>query len=141
MRKSLLIIALAVFTINASAQVVPSPFWTNQSSNFSIVSAGIRYMHVVDPNVVWAVGYNGTSAASNFNEFTRTINGGTSYVSGLIYPTTATYFPASIEAINADTAWVTAYLTAGNMGAIHQTTNGGVSWTNMTPANMFTNSI
>ena len=139
MRKSLLIVALAIFTINASAQVVPSPFWTNQSSNFSIVSAGIRYMHVLDPNVVWAVGYNGTSAASNFNEFTRTINGGTSYVSGLIYPTTATYFPASIEAITQDTAWVTAYLTAGNMGAIHRTTDGGLSWSNMTPANMYTN--
>lgn len=140
MKKSLLFIAFAVFSIGLTAQPVPSPFWTNQNSNFSIVSAGIRYMHVVNPNVVWAVGYNGTSASSNFDEFTRTINGGTSYASGPIYGNTTSFFPASIEAISQDTAWITSYLVAGNMGAIHQTTNGGVTWTNMTPANMFTNS-
>ncbi|MBP7808464.1 MAG: T9SS type A sorting domain-containing protein [Bacteroidia bacterium] len=140
MKKSLLIIAIAVLSLGTKAQVTPSPFWTNQNSNFSITSAGIRYMHVVNPNVVWAVGYNGTVATANFNEFTRTINGGANYVSGPIYSSTVTYFPASIEALNADTAWVTAYLTAGNMGAIHQTTNGGVTWTNMTPVGMYTNS-
>jgi photosystem II stability/assembly factor-like uncharacterized protein len=139
MKKPLLSLAMA-FSLGAMAQVVPSSFWTNQNSNFSIASAGVRYMDVVDANVVWGIGYDGTKASANWNEFTRTINGGSSYTSGFMYPDTLTYHPSSIEAISADTAWVTAYLnSSGNKGAIHQTTNGGATWNNMTAVGMYTN--
>ena len=140
MKKSLLFIGIGILSLGAVAQVVPSPFWTNQNSNYSIVSAGSRYTHAVNANVVWAVGFDGTAASANFNEFTRTTNGGVNYVSGLIYPDTMTYHPSSIEAIDANTAWVTAYLnTSQSKGAIHTTTNGGVTWANVTPAYMYTN--
>ncbi len=140
MKKTLLIIAAAVLTIGANAQVVPSPFWTNQSAGYANVSTGTQWFSVVNANVVWALGYDGTSPTSNFNEFTRTTNGGTTYTAGLVYPDTMTYHPSSIEGIDANTCWVTSYLnTTLNKGAIHRTTNGGVTWTNMTPANMYTN--
>lgn len=138
MKKSLLFIVFAALSSGAIAQT-PSPFWQKQNANYAIPSAGTRYMHVVNSNVVWAVGYDGTSPNANHNEFTRTINGGTNYNSGLIYPDTLTYHPSSIEGIDANTAWVTAYLnTTQNKGAIHTTTNGGVTWTNVTPINMYT---
>jgi hypothetical protein len=139
MKKPLLFAAMAC-CLSAAAQITPSPFWTNQNSNFSIPSAGARYLHAVNANVVWAMGYDGTAPNRNYNGFTRTINGGSSYTSGFVYPDTNTYHPSSIEGIDANTAWVTAYQKPGNKGAIHTTTNGGLNWTNMTAVGMYTNS-
>jgi len=139
MKKTLLFGALTALSMGAFAQITPSPFWTNQNSNFPNVSVGIRYMDVVSPSAVWCVGYDGTAPNRNTNEFQRTTNSGTTYTAGLIYPDTITYHPSSIEGIDANTAWVVSYLnTTGNKGAIHTTTNGGVTWTNKTPVNMFT---
>ena len=139
MKKSLLILAASLLTLGASAQITYSTFWPTQNSNFSITSAGIKYMDVVNTNVVWAVGDDGTKPNANFNEFTMTNNAGTTYTSGLMFPDTMTYHPASIEGIDATTAWVTSYLnTTGDKGAIHKTTNGGVTWVNVTPAYMYT---
>lgn len=138
MKKSLLFVAAVAFSLNASAQT-PSPFWPSQNSNFPNPSTGIRYMSVPSASVVWAIGYDGTAPNANSNLFTRTTNGGTSYTSGLVYADTNTYHPSSIEAIDANTAWVTAYLnTTQNKGAIHKTTNGGSTWANVTPVNMYT---
>ena len=55
MKKKLLsICALVAITFGAQAQ---SPDWsTIQNTNFSQVSAGIRYMDAVDANVIWATG-------------------------------------------------------------------------------------
>ena len=74
--------------------------------------------------------------------FSRTINGGTSFNSGPIYPNndTSSYVVANIEGIDANTAWVGAFskpLQA--QGSIFRTTNGGTSWQNMTAPGMFTN--
>ncbi len=138
MKKSLLLLAAGLLSMGASAQTY-SPVWPPQNSNFSIPSAGIRYMSVVNANVVWAIGYNGATPSQNFVEFTRTTNAGATYTSGAIFPDTITYHPASIEGISATTAWVTSYKNAtGDKGAIHTTTNGGVTWTNMTPSFMYT---
>jgi len=140
MKKTLLMLAAGLISMSTKAQITYSPDWPTQNSNFSIPSAGIRYMDVVDPNTVWATGYDGTAGNTNRNfvEFTTTNNGGTSYISGMIFPDTNTYHPASICGIDGMTAWVTSYLnTTGDKGAIHQTTNGGATWTNMTPAFMY----
>ncbi len=140
MKKSLLFIAISFLSIGANAQIVPSPFWTNQSANYPNVSTGTQWFDAIDANNVWALGYNGTLPNANFNDYTRTNNGGTTYTAGLVYPDTLTYHPSSIEGIDPTTAWVTSYLnTTLNKGAIHTTTNGGVTWTNMTAVNMYTN--
>ncbi len=140
MKKTLLLIAVSILSLGTKAQIVPSPFWTNQNANYPNVSTGTQWFDAVDPNVVWCLGYNGTAPNANFNDFTRTINGGTSYSAGLVYADTLTFHPSSIEGIDGNTAWVTSYLnTTLNQGAIHTTTNGGLTWTNMTAANMYTN--
>ncbi len=139
MKKSLLVVVISVISIVANAQIIPSPSWSVQNTCFPIVSAGIRYMDAISPNVVWAIGYDGTVANPNTNMFTRTINGGATYTSGTVWTNTLTYAPASIEGIDANTAWVSAYLQAtSDKGAVFKTTDGGVTWINMNSASMFT---
>ena len=64
MKKTLLTIFTAVLSLSAFAQ--PSPSWTMQNSNFPNTSAGIRYMDAVNPNVVWAIGYDGTGPCNEY---------------------------------------------------------------------------
>jgi photosystem II stability/assembly factor-like uncharacterized protein len=138
MKKSLLTIFTAVLSLSAFAQ--PSPSWTMQNSNFPNVSAGIRYMDAVDPNVVWAIGYDGTGPNRASNYFTRTINGGTNWNPGFIWPDTNSYIPSSIQGIDANTAWVAAYAKPSqSKGAVFKTTDGGSTWLNMNAVGMFTN--
>ncbi len=149
MKKTLLSIfgALAVSSAVGQASVDWS---TTQNAAWPKVSMGVRLMSAVDANVLWATGYDGTTGnvGRNYSYFTRTINGGSTYTSGIIYQSATTpaigdtnsFKIASFEGVDANTAWVAAYLKAGqNKGAIHRTTNGGVTWQNMTTASMYTN--
>jgi hypothetical protein len=147
MKKTLLSIfgALAVSSVIGQSAAVWS---TTLNAAWPKVSTGVRLLSAVDANVVWAHGYDGTAPSRNYSWFTRTINGGTSFASGNIYSSTVTpiigdtnsFKIASLEGVDANTCWVASYLKAGqNKGAIHRTTNGGVSWQNMTAAGMYTN--
>jgi photosystem II stability/assembly factor-like uncharacterized protein len=139
MKKSLLTIFSLALSFGAFSQASPS--WTMQNSNFPNVSTGIRYMDAVDANVVWAIGYDGTAPNSTTNYFTRTTNSGTNWNPGLIWPDTNSFVPSSIQGIDANTAWVAAYLKPSqSKGAVFKTTDGGVTWTNMNAVGMFTNS-
>jgi photosystem II stability/assembly factor-like uncharacterized protein len=139
MKKSLLTIFSAALSLCAFAQ--PSPSWTMENSNFPNVSTGIRYMDAVNPNVVWAIGYDGTAPSRATNYFTRTINGGTNWNPGFIWADTNSFIPSSIQGIDANTAWVAAYAKpTQSKGAVFKTTNGGATWVNMNSAPMFTNS-
>ena len=158
MKKQLLsiIAALAVGTVVAQT---PSPSWSiSQNAAFSNGSIGIKFMDAVDNNVLWVMGYDGTSGNTrrNYNWFSRTINGGSTFTSGVIYQSTVTpligdtntYVVANMEGVDGNTAWVSAFKKASansanpgqqGSGAIHRTTNGGANWVNMTAAGMFTN--
>ena len=140
MKKQLLsfMVLLGLGTLTAQT---PSPSWTiSQNAAFTNTSVGIRFMDAVDPNVVWVVGYDGFAPNRNYNWFSRTINGGTTFTAGNIFPDTSTYVLANMEGVDATTAWVCSYLKSSQaQGAIHRTTNGGANWQNMTAAGMFTN--
>ncbi|MBA3662943.1 MAG: T9SS type A sorting domain-containing protein [Bacteroidetes bacterium] len=140
MKKSLLSI-FGVFAATAFMAQTPSSSWTiSQNAGFSNVSAGIRFMDAVSPNDVWVVGYDGTAPSANYNWFSKTNNGGTTWTTGNIFADTMSYVIANLEGINATTAWVAAYnYSLQAQGGIFETTNGGTTWTNMTPAGMFTN--
>jgi photosystem II stability/assembly factor-like uncharacterized protein len=144
--------ALSITTILAQT---PSSSWTiSQNAAFTNTSVGIRYMDAVDANVMWVTGYDGSTPSRNYNWFSRTINGGLTYTSGVIFPSsltpaigdTTSYSISNLEALDANTAWVCAFqrsapysLTNTGGGVIYKTTNGGVSWSNIAAAGMFTN--
>lgn len=141
MKKTLLTLATVGLSVGAFAQATVSPFWNIvQNSNLPQAQAGIRFLDATDANNVWAIGYDGLAPGLNYNWYTRSSNGGTSFTSGNVYADTNTYVLANLDAVNGTTAWVSAYMKAGqNKGAIHQTTNSGTTWTNMTPVGAYTN--
>jgi photosystem II stability/assembly factor-like uncharacterized protein len=124
---------------SAVAQQTPSPSWTiSQNASFSITSAGVRFLDAVDQNTVWLLGYDGTAPGLDYNWWSKTTNGGATYTSGNVYADTNTYVPANMEGIDGNVAWVASYLKASqDRGAIHKTTDGGATWTNMAAPNMF----
>lgn len=108
--------------------------WIPQASGFTTPSRGIKYLHAVDSNVVWGTAYDGSGAAAVIQEFTKTINGGTTWTPGTINGCTGLE-PAMVFAISKDTAYVPMYKQTGsNPQGIYITKNGGSTWTRQTSA-------
>lgn len=145
MKKQLLSIFAALASQALVAQTT-SPSWTiNQNANFpaSVVNAGVKFMDAVDANVVWAIGFDAASPTRNYNWYSRTTNGGSSFAGGNIFSDTSTYIIANLEGVDANTAWISSFMRTGpgggsSGGAIHRTTNGGSTWVNMNATGMFT---
>ncbi len=120
--------------INVSLQ--PYGAWIKQNSAFAIASRGINYISIADANTVWATGYDGTGTGTNVQEFTKTTDGGANWSSNTINIGNAGLGISMIHAVDANTAWLAAYPTAGGQtGGIWKTTNGGTSWSRQNSAN------
>ncbi len=145
MKKRLLSGFLALTTYAVVAQTTSSSWNINQNAMFATTnaSAGVKFMDAVDANVVWVIGFDPFSPSANYNWYSRSTNGGTSFSGGNIFNDTSTYIIANMEGIDANTAWVTSFERSGpnggsGGGAIHRTTNGGSTWVNMNATGMFT---
>lgn len=144
MKKQLLSL-FAALSVSAAVAQVPSPSLNlNQDAVFpnaaTITNPGIKFLDAVDANVVWTMGYDAAAPRRNYNWYSRSINGGVTFAGGNVYSDTNTYQMANMEGVDANTAWVSAFMKGSqNMGAVHRTVNGGTTWTNMTATGMFTN--
>jgi len=110
--------------------------WIPQASGFETQSRGIFYLHAVDSLVAWAVGYDGSGGSATTNDFTKTVDGGTTWVPGDILGG-STYGIGNICALNGDTAFAAVYNGAGNQDnncGIYKTMDGGSTWTHLTGA-------
>jgi len=108
---------------------VPSA-WIKQNSGFTTASRGISSISIVNPYVAWAGATDGSGSAANVQEFTRTVNGGASWMPGTIaFTGSTTCGVANLHAFN-DTVCFAAMFpgTAANGGYIAKTTNGGTTW-------------
>ena len=54
----------------------PSGVWISQNTSFPNASTGVRNISIVDENVVWASGYDGSGNGANYQVYSRTSNGG-----------------------------------------------------------------
>ena len=107
----------------------PSGVWISQNSSFPNTSTGIRNISIVDEDVVWATGYDGSGNGENFQVFTKTTNGGSTWNSGTINLGDTDLGIAMICAISSTTAWAVGYpRVSGDIGGIWKTTNGGITW-------------
>ncbi len=105
--------------------------WLPQSTGFTAQFRGILDISIVNPNVVWAVTYDGTSGSMT-KDFTKTTDGGNTWLPGVI-DALANHDVANISAIDSLTAWVAMYDVNGG-GGIYKTTDGGNTWTQQTTA-------
>ncbi|MDY0103610.1 MAG: C10 family peptidase [Lentimicrobium sp.] len=104
--------------------------WIIQNSGLTAASRGINYIDIVDSNIAWATAYDGDGSASTINEFTRTTDGGSTWVPGDVLGGT-TYGIGNISAIDENIAFVSLYNGAtaqNNTCGIYKTTDGGVNW-------------
>ena len=119
--------------INVSLE--PYGEWIIQNSGFATVSTGIGHIDIVDINTVWAVAYDGSGGGGNPQEFTKTINGGTTWTPQTINVGNTGLGISMISAIDATTAWLAAYPNAaGQTGGIWKTVDGGSNWTRQASA-------
>jgi hypothetical protein len=108
--------------------------WVQQATGFAAASRGINYVSPVNANVVWATAYDGSGGGAVIQEFTRTINGGSTWVPGVVNNAAGLEI-AMIYGVSAVVAYVPMYRTSGSLPqGIYVTTNGGVAWTRQTTA-------
>ncbi len=132
MKKFFTLLAFVAISFSSMAQ------WLPQASGFATASRGIKFMHAVSDQVVWATAYDGSGGAAVIQEFTKTLNGGDLWTPGTINGTVGME-PGMIYAINGSTAYVPMYRMSGSIPqGIYVTTNGGTTWAKQTTA-LFTN--
>lgn len=128
-------ILLSAFALTLGANAYSQLSWTQQNSSFTIATTGINNISIVDNNVAWALGYDGSPTEANYQTFSRTTNSGTTWTAGSINVGNANYIISDLTAVSGTTAWVTATPTAGgNGGGVWKTTNSGSTWTKQTSA-------
>jgi len=99
-----------------------------QASAFNTASRGIQYISAVSNRTAWAVAYDGSGSNAKVKDFTKTNDGGLTWVSGTINTSSTTnYTAAMISAVNENTAWVPLFGPSGG-GMIVKTTDGGKNW-------------
>lgn len=103
--------------------------WIKQNSGFATASRGIQYIHAVTSDIVWATAYDGSGTAATTNEFTRTIDGGTTWIPGQVLGG-AVYGLGNICALDGNIAYADVYAktTQDNTCGVYKTTNGGTTW-------------
>lgn len=128
MKKLLLLLAFTT-SLGVNAQS-----WISQATGFSEPSRGIDDIQIVDANTVWATAYDGLNTASVVQEFTRTTDGGTTWIPGTINVNNPTLGINNIAPISATTAWVSAVNgTDGSGSCVYKTSDGGLTWEQQIP--------
>ncbi|DAC71958.1 MAG TPA: hypothetical protein DSN98_07720 [Thermoplasmata archaeon] len=144
------IVGTLVFVIPVSAIIPQTPLitkkslemkivftsgeWIEQSTAFSERNRGINYISCVNESVVWATAYNGDNPAYPCQDFTRTVNGGTTWNANTISDADNQYF-SMIYALDANIAWAPLYAHQNGVMGLYYTTNGGNTWTKQESAN------
>ena len=101
--------------------------WTVQSSGFSEPSRGVNKINIVSPSVVWALAYDGQDLDNEIQEFTRTTDGGNTWIPGTIAEADGMML-TNVSAVDGNTAYVGMVSRSDGMGGLVKTTDGGATW-------------
>jgi photosystem II stability/assembly factor-like uncharacterized protein len=145
MRKTLLAVSAFFLSITSNGQ------WLQQNHGFTNDSVGFYEMSLPDKNTAWAVCYDGwfgLLSGKPMLNFTRTIDGGATWVTGKLGNDRTLRF-SNISAIDGQEAWVAmhkmdystiptlGYVGFGKGGGVFHTIDGGVSWEHTAPGELF----
>jgi PKD repeat protein len=115
-------------------QAASNSAWIIQASAFEAQYRGIMDICIVDPTTVWASAFDGSGSGATLEEFTKTVDGGNTWVADTIHEVSG-YGIGNITAVDGQKAWVTLYnASASGGGKIMATTDGGATWTHQTSA-------
>lgn len=108
--------------------------WTVQNTGFSEPSRGINKINIVNPSTVWALAYDGIDLENDIQDFTRTTDGGNTWIPGNVDIAEGMGL-TNISAIDGMTAYVGAVSGDFGMGGVFKTTDGGVTWEGLNEEN------
>ncbi len=127
MKKLLLSVALL------AAGTAISQEWVEQNTGFFAPSRGISEIKILDASTVWALAYDGSGDGENVQEFTKTTDGGATWVPGTIDMGNPTLEINNISPVSADVAFVSALVPTEGFGSVFKTEDGGMSWFDVVP--------
>jgi photosystem II stability/assembly factor-like uncharacterized protein len=136
LKGSLLLTILYLCTTAARAQ------WAGQNAGFTGKTLGFYEISIVNENVVWAIcydGVNGLGGPTPILDFTRTTDGGATWIPGTMGNDPTLAF-STICALSDNEAWVAMHkhnFTTG--GGLFHTIDGGATWTQSNPGVVFDN--
>lgn len=101
--------------------------WIEQATAFSDRNRGINYISCVNESIVWATAFNGDNPGYPCQDFTKTINGGATWISNTVPDVVNLYF-SMIFALDANTAWAPLYAHQNGVMGLYYTSDGGNTW-------------
>jgi photosystem II stability/assembly factor-like uncharacterized protein len=128
MKRNLLFIALFCISFGLQAQ-----YWSQQNTNMAGTSTGVDQVSIVDSNIVWVNGFNGSGAGPYLPAHARTQDGGNTWVAGGYTGFGPTVHSYVLTGVTYDKAFCVAMDTVtGGAASFWKTTNGGTSWSIVT---------
>lgn len=107
----------------------PTGEWILQDTSFNNQSTGINYISIVDENIAWATGFDGSGDGLNTQQFTKTTDGGNNWQLFNIDVGNLNLGISMIHAFDDQTAWLVAFPRGANQtGGIFKTNDGGENW-------------
>jgi hypothetical protein len=123
MKKHLLFIVALFISLGLNAQ-----YWSQQNTNMAGTSTGVDQVSVVDSNIAWVNGFNGSGAGMFIKAHARTQDGGLTWAAGS-FNGFGTYVQAKVlTAVNYDTAFCVALDTVAGAASFWKTVDGGSTW-------------
>ncbi|HEX8561874.1 MAG TPA: T9SS type A sorting domain-containing protein [Flavobacterium sp.] len=117
--------------------------WTEQNAGFTGKHLGFYEISIVNDNVVWAIcydGVNGLGSPTPILEFTRTTDGGATWIPGTMGSDPSLAF-SNISAVSDTEAWVAMHKTNFSTGGgLFYTTDAGLTWQQSNPGTVFNDS-
>lgn len=117
---------LAILIASTSATQPAASQWISQDPGFP-ANVQVVCISPVDENIVWVEGSN-LFFPLPYQGYSKTTDGGMTWTTGTI-PGVPNYGNSCIQALNADTAWVSMFdATGATSSGIFKTTDGGLTW-------------
>lgn len=133
MRKILLTAVTFLVMFAAKSQ------WIQQNAGFTNDTLGFYEMSLPNKNTAWAVCFDirrGVNGGRFILDFTRTTDGGATWIPGKMGNYHTLQF-ANISAIDENEAWVAMNKRFVTGGGLYHTTDGGVTWEQSNPTEIF----